>query len=441
MPGKREGAPLTSSCSRSSQAPSSPSSRSCAEPRARSGRNSPLWVRPKGRDRLDPAAIPTVGRVMNPCPMNVSKKSGIAALRSHLSPPLAPLYPDTCEFSSSCSVFSMLFSVFSLSCAILCVFCVSFRIFCTSHCIFHNSCAVFPVFCTFHISYATFPTLCIFLIFHVTSPVISNISHISYGVFCKVSYVIPSSLSPVFPPYPFWVTSNLIPRELRSLRSPRCPRSSRSRNRARNSGEGGGESVTTPGDIPASGTPPHTPDSQDVPGQSVFLTTLVLSRCASSCGGVRDNMGGPRGPKGAPGTRRVGHGGRVAGGGSLTALGWGNSKRTKVSRSPGATPGGTQGSRCAAAPAPGPVPSSSFLIPHSQFPQSLTCRHWEADPSLYSQLQVAAAQLREHPTGEGRGTCQTSPRLKPPTKLCHPHSRCASAPDMPHTFPSQVPPR
>lgn len=109
------------------------------------------------------------GGEMNPCPMNIPKKSGIAALQSHFPAPLAPLYPDECGFSSSSSLLSMLF-VFSLSCAILCIFCVTFHMLYISNCIFHNSCAVFPVPCTFHVSYATFPILCIFHIFHVIPP-------------------------------------------------------------------------------------------------------------------------------------------------------------------------------------------------------------------------------------------------------------------------------
>lgn len=253
-----QGSPLTSSCSRSSQAPSSPSSRSCAEPRARSGRNSPLRIRPRGRDRLDPAGIPTAGEVTSPGPMNFPKKSGIAALQSHPPPPLAPLYPDTCGFSSSCSPFSMSFSIFSFLCYSMYFLCY-FPYFLYFSLYFSHFLCCFPCFLYFphflcHFSYFLYVPYfpCHFL---------SYFPHLPYflwgfpGGFPHYSRLpLPKVI-----PYPFWVTSNLIPRELRSLRSPRCPRSSRSRNRARNSGEGGRESMTTPQEHSSPSDTPATP--------------------------------------------------------------------------------------------------------------------------------------------------------------------------------------
>lgn len=153
----------------------------------------------------------------------------------------------------------------------------------------------------------------------------------------------------------------------------------------------------------------------------MFLTTLVLSRCASSCRGESGTPGGEIWGVAGDLSGHWGHGGGEHRGGQWGCHSphWGGGTRS-ARRCPGHRGPRLGGHKAPGVQGPGsrtcPGPCSQLPISHSQFTQSLTWRHWETDPSLYSQLQVTAAQLREHPAGEGSsgGTRQTPAQVKPP---------------------------
>lgn len=200
---------------------------------------------------------------------------------------------------------------------------------------------------------------------------------------------------------------------------------------------GGGKRISdNPQGHPSPGDTPTHPRSPGHTGTICVFDDIGFVPLRLLLRGESATIWGSQGTRGGTGDT-----GAESPGGSLTALGWGNSKRTKVSRSPGATPGGTQGSRCAAAPAPGPVPSSPFPVPPVSHLQALGGRSLSLFPAPGRCCSALGTSYR----GGGRNLSDL-PQIKtpnqavpPPLQMCF--SRCAphlSLPRAPQVSPPSL---
>lgn len=133
------------------------------------------------------------------------------------------------------------------------------------------------------------------------------------------------------------------------------------------------------------------PSQGSSPGESVFLTTLVLSFCASSCagrGGVHQRQAPAQGPPARPALL----------GAPRTTLGYGKSKRTKTSRSPGNSPVGG-----------GPVSAERRRRAPPYPPRLLTWGRGQVGALHDEEQHLIAAEVREDPAAGGQGEQALSP--------------------------------